>query len=219
MSLVAYTYSPLAFDRRYYEQVLTGGNPRGFEFDEPQQQSQLANKWEEAKLLGFTPVNAYFVGCARGFEVRFWEERGIDSFGMDVSQWAIENGDETIRNRLHLYPGGRFYWASHNCSVPDDAFEAVLAFDVLTLIPSLKRTEIIDEMVRIASKGILVRTLLQHDPTNTQEIHGVDGVPYHLEGLDYWRFAFCRSDKFKLHGLVPYDHPGYLQAVMAFIRR
>ena len=202
-----------------YNEVLSGGNPRGFEFDEPQQQAQLANKWEEAKILGFTPANAYFVGCARGFEVRFWEDRGVDSFGMDVSEWAIENGEPSIKSRLHRYEKGPFYWPSHNCIVPDRAFDAVLSFDCLALIPSRQREFVIEEMVRICKQRILIRTTVQHDPTDTQEIHGVDGVPYHLEGFDYWRFVFCRNDNFKLRAAIFYDQPGYLQAVMAFTRR
>jgi len=217
MSTLEQQYTPAAFGEEYYEKVLSGG--RGYRYDSPEQQEQLGFKWKEGALLGFVPASAFFVGCAKGFEVKCWQEGGVDSFGMDVSEWAITNAEPSIAHRVALYRCGEDFVKAGYGRAASECFDAVYAFDVLALIPGLARAIVISEMVRTAKRGILIRTTVQHDPTNTQEIHGVDGVPYHLEGFDYWRFAFCRNDKFKLQAAIFYDQPGYLQAVMAFTRR
>lgn len=41
-------------------------------------------------------------GCARGYVVRALVENGMNAFGMDISEYAIENSDALIRKRLHL---------------------------------------------------------------------------------------------------------------------
>jgi ubiquinone/menaquinone biosynthesis C-methylase UbiE len=42
------------------------------------------------------------VGCAKGFLVRDLKESGIDAYGIDISEYALENCDPSIVGRLHL---------------------------------------------------------------------------------------------------------------------
>lgn len=39
-------------------------------------------------------------GCARGYVVRAFSELGYEAYGVDISQWAIENCDETVKTRV-----------------------------------------------------------------------------------------------------------------------
>lgn len=39
-------------------------------------------------------------GCARGYLVRALHEQGFEAFGVDLSVWAVENADKTVRSRI-----------------------------------------------------------------------------------------------------------------------
>ena len=71
-----------------------------------------------AALCAYTKIQANDTvldfGCARGYVVRALVEMNINAFGLDVSEYAISNGDETVRNRLHLFKNQFF------TSVADD---------------------------------------------------------------------------------------------------
>jgi len=45
------------------------------------------------------------VGCSRGFCVRALRENGVEAFGYDISQWAIENCDPTVKSYVSLNLG------------------------------------------------------------------------------------------------------------------
>lgn len=52
-------------------------------------------------MAGIAPGQRVFdVGCARGFYVRAMVELGMDAYGCDWSQFAIETCDSTVRSRL-----------------------------------------------------------------------------------------------------------------------
>ncbi|NNG36284.1 class I SAM-dependent methyltransferase [Nakamurella aerolata] len=48
----------------------------------------------------FAPASAYDAGCAKGFLVRALLERGVDAYGGDISQEAIEGAPPGLRERL-----------------------------------------------------------------------------------------------------------------------
>lgn len=45
-------------------------------------------------------------GCARGYTVRALRELGVEAFGYDISQWAIENCDPAVKNYVSSSFGG-----------------------------------------------------------------------------------------------------------------
>lgn len=49
--------------------------------------------------LGLTGKEAILdFGCARGYVVRAFRELGFEAYGVDVSAWAIENADESVKS-------------------------------------------------------------------------------------------------------------------------
>ncbi|MCM8786794.1 MAG: class I SAM-dependent methyltransferase [Candidatus Omnitrophica bacterium] len=48
------------------------------------------------------PKRVLDVGCAKGFLVYLFNNHGIDCYGIDISEYAIENSPENIKNKLSV---------------------------------------------------------------------------------------------------------------------
>lgn len=79
-------------------------------------------------------------GCSRGYLVRAFRELGYEAYGVDVSQWAIDNCDETVRDYVTC------------ASVVPPGMAWVIAKDVLEHVPDLEKT--IGDMMTSASIGV-----------------------------------------------------------------
>lgn len=81
-------------------------------------------------------------GCARGYLVRALVSLGYDAYGVDVSEWALQNADPQVLGRLsHQWPpAGHVDW--------------IIAKDVLEHIAIHRITNLLKEMAEVATKGI-----------------------------------------------------------------
>lgn len=88
-------------------------------------------------------------GCARGYITRAFRELGYKSYGFDVSKWAIDNCDPTIKDYVRLIEGDSFARMTKK-------FDWVIAKDVLEHIPNPELEETITQLLRHARKGLFV---------------------------------------------------------------
>ena len=59
------------------------------------------------EVLGIQPGETLLdFGCARGYTVRALREIGMEAFGYDISKWAIENCDPSVRSYVSNDFGG-----------------------------------------------------------------------------------------------------------------
>ena len=106
------------------------------------------------KYLGIATSDTILdFGCARGYTVRAFREMGYDVYGYDVSRWALENADETVKDYL-------------TNSLTDAPFDWIIAKDVLEHVPQVADT--IAGLMKIAKVGIFAVVPLSM----------VDGQPY-----------------------------------------
>ncbi len=83
-------------------------------------------------------------GCARGYTVKALRALGYDAYGVDASEWAIDNCDPDVQD-----------FVEHGVGVaPTDSYEWVIAKDVLEHVDDLEF--ISDCMMEIATAGIFV---------------------------------------------------------------
>ncbi len=173
-------YHPDRFDEGYYH-----GERRGlvdYEYDSKSQQQELPIKLHQLNRFGTDLGRVLFVGCARGFEVRYFRERGIDAWGIDVSKWAIENCDPTVKQFCQIYDG-------HTFPFHTDQFDTVAAFDVLQLPPNDLARKIIRQMVRASSRFLYYRNHVRAPYEQPGKIHGMDGVTLSSRSFDFYMVA------------------------------
>ncbi len=86
-------------------------------------------------------------GCARGYTVKAFRLLGYDAWGMDVSEWAIENADEETKPYLTLSAG-----VSAVPPLKSEEYDWVIAKDVLEHVHLVTYT--IQTLMRATTQGV-----------------------------------------------------------------
>lgn len=182
-------YDPAFFSEGYYGKGERGGFPH-YEYGSDEQNFQLALKLEVCNHVPHD--SALFVGCARGFEVAWWIKNSLVAFGVDVSQWAVDNQIEEAMGRCFLYNGTELTKFGGN------NVDLVASYDVLTVIPEDMFQALAAEMVRVAKNGIVFRVYVKNWQNLSNTVDGEDGATFKLR--HFWEYdkAFSQSGKFKL---------------------
>ncbi len=64
------------------------------------------------------------IGCAKGFLVKDLLSLGIDAYGLDISEYALENCEPEVTGRLHL-------GSAHKLPFPNKSFSAVISINTI----------------------------------------------------------------------------------------
>lgn len=121
-------------------------------------------------------------GCARGYVVRALRELGYTAYGYDVSRWAIDNCDRTVKQYL---------------TCDDDSgvgsFDWIIAKDVLEHIPEVQKK--IDQLVVSAQKGIFAVVPLSEVDGGRYVIKSYEKDVTHVHRLTLptWAAMFLRT--------------------------
>lgn len=90
-------------------------------------------------------------GCARGYVVRAMRELGLAGFGVDISDWAVENCDPVVSPFIRKIP-----------QYPH--FDYILAKDVLEHVPSAELATTIGELVGMTREALMIIVPLVRKP-------------------------------------------------------
>jgi SAM-dependent methyltransferase len=82
-------------------------------------------------------------GCARGYLVKALRMRGVNAFGYDSSEWAIQNCDEGVKGYV-------------SNALPDERFDHIIAKDVFEHIRIGDLTPILATLVEAMRKSMLI---------------------------------------------------------------
>jgi len=96
-------------------------------------------------------------GCARGYLVRAVREIGLSAGGWDISKWAIENCDESVKDCVQLVP-----------ETAETQFDWIIAKDVLEHVPASDLQRTVTALLNVARKGMFIVVPLSNQ----------DGGPY-----------------------------------------
>ena len=89
------------------------------------------------------------VGCAKGFLVKDLLELDIDAYGIDVSEYALENCEKEVKNRLKIS-------SADNLPFEDKSFSAVLSINTIHNLEKNDCIKALKEMERLSpSKGFV----------------------------------------------------------------
>ena len=120
-------------------------------------------------------------GCARGYVVRAFREMGYNAWGYDVSRWAIENADESVREWLICNESALF----------GRSFDWVIAKDVLEHVKDLDAA--VDLLMDCAVDGVFAVVPLSHNAmTYDVADYDLDVTHVHRRPLSWWVSHFHR---------------------------
>jgi ubiquinone/menaquinone biosynthesis C-methylase UbiE len=97
------------------------------------------------------------VGCAKGFLVKDLLARGIEAFGLDISEYALTHCEPEVVGRLHL-------GSAEKLPFPDQSFAVVLAINTLHNLKQPELIQALREMGRLATRGTFVQVDSYHTP-------------------------------------------------------
>lgn len=98
------------------------------------------------------------VGCAKGFLVKDLLSLGIDAYGIDVSEYAIQNCEPEVVGRLHL-------GTAEKLPFPSNSFQAVVSVNTLHNLARPECIKALEEIERVAPG----RSFVQVDSYYTEE--------------------------------------------------
>lgn len=95
--------------------------------------------------------NVLDVGCGNGRHVVFFTEQGFDTYGMDISKYAIKIGDAWLAKKglnANLTVGD-----AEKLSYDNQFFDVIVSCDVLDHISFSKCRKVMDEIKRVCKIG------------------------------------------------------------------
>ena len=164
------------FDETYYQD----GSKRGtayVNYKEGARNSQTFRELAAAIHEVFSPKRVLDIGCATGTTVRLLNEVGCEAYGIDVSEWAVQNAE---------HPNVKLASAD-NLPFADEFFDLVISCHAMEHLPDSVFHRSLAEITRVSSAFQLhllpmvgtppyegepeaVKQMLRKDPTH-QQLH------------------------------------------------
>lgn len=98
-------------------------------------------------------------GCARGYFVKALREHQVNAFGVDISEWAIENCDKDVVgyvfNKLEDCPSSAGWDEQMGWHEIQTMFDYVFSKDVLEHIPMVELIKVLEKLFSICSESIV----------------------------------------------------------------
>jgi len=137
---------------------------------------RLGNYFQETAnhiVQNFNPKKTLDVGCAKGFLVKSLNDLGVDSFGIDPSDYALLEAPEEIKDKLSL-------GVVQSIDFKDNSFDLVTCFDVMEHIAEKDVSKSLKEMLRVTNKWLILRVV-------TKELDDdIDTYHEKIHELEWW---------------------------------
>jgi SAM-dependent methyltransferase len=120
------------------------------------------------------PASVLDAGCAMGFLVEALRERGVDASGVDVSEYAISQVDESVREHCEV---------GSLTDPPPRRYDLIVCIEVLEHVPAAE-TNVVVANLAAASDRLLVST--------TPDDFG-EPTHHNVQPPEAWSAAFARE--------------------------
>jgi SAM-dependent methyltransferase len=103
------------------------------------------------------------VGCAKGFLVKDLMKvcRGIEAFGLDISDYAVKNCEPEVVGRLHLGD-------VRSLPFPDNSFDVVLSINTIHNLDRSDCVNALKEIQRVSKRGAYIQVDAYRNPKERQ---------------------------------------------------
>jgi ubiquinone/menaquinone biosynthesis C-methylase UbiE len=141
----------------------------------------------ERTLLSFKPIAHSFnknlkpsrildIGCAKGFLVSLFHSFGVESYGVDISSYAVSRAPEEIKKNLFVLDVEK-----GNLPFPDNYFDLLTMIDILEHLHFSSINHILKEIKRVLKQnGYICLTL----PTPQEEKKDITHI--NLRPKSFW---------------------------------
>jgi SAM-dependent methyltransferase len=142
-------YGPEYFDADYYRP----GSKSTYEYPYTWA-NEAANFIRKADNIinTYRPKRVLDVGSAKGFLVKALLMRGVDAYGIDISNWAIQNCEPEVRGRLVQC------WLKAGIPIPAETgqYDLVISESTMEHIHMDDVGWVLKEMARVSSKWVVL---------------------------------------------------------------
>ncbi len=123
------------------------------------------------------------IGCAKGFLVKDLLDLGIDAYGVDVSEYALQNCMPETVGRLHLC-------SAEDICFPKDSFAAVLSINTLHNLDKLLIKKALKKIENISSGKAFVQVDSYHSDEQKKLFESWVLTARHHDFPDKWLQLF-----------------------------
>lgn len=161
------------YNKKYYDEYSSG---IGYENNEVWKQN--FNNIADEIIKYFNPKTVLDIGCAFGYLVKSLRDKGVEAYGIDVSEYAVSHADESIKAYLK------------NMSALDELpenfpkkFDLVVSIEMIEHLYEDDGLKVIDKMVSYADKVLISSTDDDFDePTHVN-----------VQQKEYWVEKFAKK--------------------------
>ena len=163
--------------------------------------------WYRALLIRvfLNPKNCLDVGCGTGELVRTLRQSGIDAYGVEISDQALELADKSIQPYLKKGDITKLPYKK-------DQFDLVLTFDVLEHVERSKIKIAIDETIRVSSKFILHKIYTRENAW-IRWFHGKDYSHVSVFTKKFWQQLFTENRHAALQRNSIFRLPVFMESI------
>lgn len=140
----------------YYNDADLGGYDE-YRWDNPVWQRHMRMLADRVIALA-APKTVLDVGCARGLWVQALRERGVEAYGVDISDFAIDSADPQVRPYLSVHPATEPF---------DRTYDVIICSEVLEHLAPADAQVAIDNMCAATERILFSSSPADHDePTH-----------------------------------------------------
>lgn len=202
---------PYRIDASFYDREYYMGNKAGYRFAHMQSGvarfiSALANYYRAFIIrVNLNPKNCLDVGCGTGDLVKALRRLGVDAYGVEISDHALELADKSVRP---------FLKKGDMSSLPyeDNQFDLVISFDVLEHSERSKIKTVISETIRVSKKYILHKVYTREN-TWIRWFHSKDFSHISVFTKKFWQKIFLDNPDAALQRNSIFRLPAFMESI------
>lgn len=139
--------------------------------------------------------NSYVLeyGCANGFLVKCLKDFGVNAYGIDISNYAIDNCPRDIVNNLSVITKNNVYKAIKKTSFKKKKFDWVISKDVFEHIRPADLNIILNQISKITKKMFVIVPLGDKNKYRIKQYH-LDKTHIVIKNEKWWIKLFKNNN-------------------------
>jgi len=187
---------PFRIDASFYNREYYMGRKGGYRFTDKSSTLskfliKITNHYRSIIIRYFIrPKNCLDIGCGTGNLVSILRSYGIDAYGVEISEHALEMADKSVRPFLK-------HGDIANLPYEKSTFDLVLTFDVLEHLERSKIKKAINESIRVSRKYVMHK-IFTNENLWIRAFHMKDFSHLSILTKKFWRRKFLEHPQVSL---------------------